>query len=178
MSEPVRFLHYVNQFFGGLGGEEEANRPVEARDGPVGPRGRSRRCSSDRGTVVATLIGGDNYVAENQEASVAALEDAIERFKPDALVAGPAFDAGRYGLAAAAMCQAAGERGLPAVAAMHPDNTGVITLGKNLIVVPTGVEIGDMPSILSKACRPGAEDGGGPGAGTSAGGGLPPARAP
>ena len=151
MSEPVRFLHYVNQFFGGLGGEEEANRPVEARDGPVGPARALAQVLKDRGTVVGTLIGGDNYVAENQEASVAALEDAIERFKPDALVAGPAFDAGRYGLAAAVMCRAAGERGLPAVAAMHPDNTGVITLGKDLIVVPTGVEIGDMPAILSKA---------------------------
>ena len=151
MAGPVRFLHYVNQFFGGVGGEEEANIPVEARDGPVGPGRALEQVLKDRGNVVGTLIGGDNYVAEHQEESVAALEEAIERFKPDALIAGPAFDAGRYGLAAALMCKAAQDRGLSAVAAMHPDNTGVITLGKDLIVVPTGVEIGDMPSILSKA---------------------------
>ena len=150
MAEPVRFLHYLNQFFGGVGGEEEANIPVQAREGPVGPARALEQVLKDKGTVVATLIGGDNYVAEYQEESVAALEEAIERFKPDALVAGPAFDAGRYGLAAAIMCKAAQERGLPAVGAMHPDNTGVITLGKDLIIVPTGVEIGDMPAIMSK----------------------------
>ncbi len=151
MVEPVRFLHYVNQFFGGVGGEEEANIPVEAREGPVGPGRALEQVLEGRGAVVATLVGGDNYVAENQAAAVAALEDAIDRFRPGALVAGPAFDAGRYGLAAAIMCRAAQERGLPAVAAMHPDNTGVITLGKDIVVVPTGVEIGDMPATLSRA---------------------------
>ena len=36
MSGSLRIVHYLNQFFGGIGGEEEANRPVEVRDGPVG----------------------------------------------------------------------------------------------------------------------------------------------
>ncbi len=149
MAKPVRVMHYLNQFFGGIGGEEQANVPVQAQDGPVGPGRALEQALGAEGTVVATVIGGDNYVVEEQSTAVQALEDAIARFKPDVLVAGPAFDAGRYGLACALMCQAAQARGVPAVAAMHPENTGVLTLRRELVVVPTGTEATEMQSILS-----------------------------
>ena len=32
MGGPLRVVHYVNQFFGGIGGEEKANVPVEVRE--------------------------------------------------------------------------------------------------------------------------------------------------
>ncbi len=150
MAKPVRVIHYLNQFFGGIGGEEKANVPVEAREGPVGPGRALQQALGAEGTVVATLTGGDNYVVEEQSPAVQALEDAITYFKPDVLVAGPAFDAGRYGLACALMCQAAPARGVPSVAAMHPENTGVLTLGRELVVVPTGTELAEMQSILSR----------------------------
>ena len=41
------------------------------------------------------------------------------------VVAGPAFTSGRYGLACARVAAAASEAGLPALAAMHPDNPGL-----------------------------------------------------
>ncbi len=150
MAEPVRVIHYLNQFFGGIGGEEEANIPVQAREGAVGPGRALQQALGTEGSVVATLIGGDNFVVEAQSEAVQALEDAMARFKPDVLFAGPAFDAGRYGLACALMCQAAQARGMPAVAAMHPDNTGVLTLRRELVVIPTGTEVTEMPSILSR----------------------------
>ena len=37
MAEPIRVLHFINQFFGGIGGEEHANVGVEVREGAVGP---------------------------------------------------------------------------------------------------------------------------------------------
>jgi betaine reductase len=37
MSEKIRVLHYLNQFFGGIGAEEEAHTPIQIQDGPVGP---------------------------------------------------------------------------------------------------------------------------------------------
>ena len=42
---PVRVVHYLNQFFGGIGGEEKADVPVEVRlgDGP-GCRGAGTIC--------------------------------------------------------------------------------------------------------------------------------------
>ena len=36
MAEPIRVVHYLNQFFGGIGGEDKANTPPEIRRGPVG----------------------------------------------------------------------------------------------------------------------------------------------
>ncbi|MDP2951778.1 MAG: glycine/sarcosine/betaine reductase selenoprotein B family protein, partial [Chloroflexota bacterium] len=37
MPKTYQVLHYINQFYGGLGGEEKSNTPVQVRDGPVGP---------------------------------------------------------------------------------------------------------------------------------------------
>ena len=33
----MRVVHYLNQFFGGIGAEEQAGVGLEARDGAVGP---------------------------------------------------------------------------------------------------------------------------------------------
>ena len=32
-----RVVHYINQFYAGIGGEEKADVPPEIRDGVVGP---------------------------------------------------------------------------------------------------------------------------------------------
>ena len=34
---PMRIAHYLNQFFGGIGAEEQAAAPLEIREGAVGP---------------------------------------------------------------------------------------------------------------------------------------------
>ena len=150
MSEPVRVIHYLNQFFGGIGSEDQANVPVQVQEGAVGPGRALQQALGERGTVIATLIGGDNFVVEEQDQAVQTLKEAVQRFKPDVLMAGPAFDAGRYGPACALMCQAAQAQGVPAVTSMHPENTGVLTLRRELIVVPTGTEASEMQSILSR----------------------------
>ena len=153
MSNTVRVLHYLNQFFGGLGGEEEANRSIEAREGPVGPGNALQNVLGSEATVVATLIGGDNYTAEYQDETAKAVQDGIARFRPDVVIAGPAFDAGRYGLACAIICLASQKSNVPAITAMHPDSPGVITHGRDLIVVPTGTEVSEMQAILQKVSR-------------------------
>ena len=33
----IRVVHYINNFFAGVGGEEKANIPPEKRSGVVGP---------------------------------------------------------------------------------------------------------------------------------------------
>ena len=33
----MRVVHYLNQFFGGLGGEKKAGAPLKSRQGAVGP---------------------------------------------------------------------------------------------------------------------------------------------
>jgi glycine reductase len=146
---PVRVVHYINQFFGGIGGEEHANIPPEVRPEPVGPGNALNIALGDDGSVVATIVAGDNYVVEEAGAFETALDKIIAEFKPDVIVAGPAFEAGRYGLAAAELCKAVQARGIPAVTAMYPDNPGVLTHGKEILCVPTGTSTAGMAAVLN-----------------------------
>ena len=57
----MRVVHYVNQFFGGIGGEESAGSGLEERDGAVGPGRLLEQILGDDSTVVKTLVCGDNY---------------------------------------------------------------------------------------------------------------------
>ena len=150
MAAPLRVVHYINQFFGGIGGEDKANLPPEVRKGPVGPGRLLEQLLGDDGSVVATIICGDNYITEEQQPALEAVTAALKEMKPDVLVAGPAFDAGRYGLACGAVCQVAQELGTPAVTAMHPENPGVVTHRREVIIVPTGPSPTEMQTILSR----------------------------
>jgi glycine reductase len=150
MAGPTRVVHYLNQFFGGVGGEEQANLPVEAREGPVGPARALQQLLGERGTVVATIVCGDNYINERMESALSAVKKALSDARPDVVVAGPAFDAGRYGLACGAVCKAAREMGIPAVTAMHPENPGVLSHRRDVIIAPTGSSPAEMKQALSR----------------------------
>ena len=63
----MRVVHYLNQFFGGMGGEEVANAPPEVRDGAVGPGRLLERVLGQDSQVVKTVICGDNFAAENPD---------------------------------------------------------------------------------------------------------------
>jgi glycine reductase len=112
----------------------------------------------DRGEVVATVICGDDYAAENDddEAGIS-IREALERHKPDLVVAGPAFDSGRYGLGCALICRVAQSMGIAAVTGMHPDNAAVITHRREMLAVPTGVSATEMQSALSDMARLGVK---------------------
>ena len=153
MSEPVRVLHYINQFFGGYGGEEQANMGVEVREGAVGPSRLLQLALGDAGTVVATVIGGDNHMVEHTDEAVKAVGAAISRFRPGLVIAGPAFDAGRYGLACAAVCMEAQARGIPAVTSMRPENPGILVNRQELLAVPTDTDVTQMKSIVERMAR-------------------------
>jgi glycine reductase len=168
MAVPVRVVHYINQFFGGIGGEEHANLPPEVRPEPVGPGNALNIALGDDGSVVATIIAGDNYVVEEAGAFESALDKVIEEFIPDVIVAGPAFEAGRYGLAAAELCKAARDRGIPSVTAMYPDNPGVLTYGKDILCIPTGTSTAGMSEILKKVSSLAVKLGRGESIGTAA----------
>jgi glycine reductase len=132
-----RISHYVNQFFAGIGGEEHANHPPEVREGPVGPGRALQAMLKNEGRVISTLVCGDNFFNERVEAARAAVQAWLREVRPDAVLAGPAFAAGRYGSACAQVCQLAEEAGIPAVTGLHPENPGVLVY-KRAYVVPTG----------------------------------------
>lgn len=149
----MRVVHFLNQFFGGIGGEQAANFALEVRDGAVGPGRLLQEILADQGSVVSTIICGDNYFSEQRDAALASLGQALKAAKPDVVVAGPAFDAGRYGLACAEVCKAAQEMGVPAVTAMHPENPGILAHGRNIIAVPTGDSAAEMRKVLLTVVR-------------------------
>src|SRR5262245_40997379 len=127
MSQPLRVVHYVNQFFAGIGGEDRAHVGVSVRDGVVGPGAALEKVLSPDGRIVATIVCGDNYMSERQDEALGEIRDALRRLAPDVVVAGPAFGSGRYGLACAHVCRTARQEGIPAVTAMHPENPGAMT---------------------------------------------------
>jgi len=123
----VRIAHYINQFFAGIGGEDKADAPFEVREGAVGP-GR-----------VQTLVCGDNSFHADPEATIDAIVAALGESKPDLLIAGPAFNAGRYGLACGAVCAAVSERlGIPALTGLFPEAPAVDVYRSRTVMVPTG----------------------------------------
>ena len=153
MGQPLRVVHYVNQFFAGVGGEAAAGAPLEIRNEAVGP-GRALQAElGAQASVVATLVCGDNYFNDERERARAGVHEALASLKPDVVVAGPAFEAGRYGIACAEVCRIAQDLGIPAVTAMHPANPGVLMHRLHLVVVPTGQTATDMPRVLPSLSR-------------------------
>ena len=117
-------VHYVNQFFAGVGGEDAAGTGPELRDGALGPGRRLATLLGDEHEIIATAICGDDHAAGHPEFAAELVEQARER-GAEMVVAGPAFTSGRYGMACARIAAAATEAGMPALAAMHPDNPGL-----------------------------------------------------
>jgi glycine reductase complex component B subunit gamma len=124
MAEPLRVMHYINTFFGGLGGEEEAHAPLSLQEGAVGPGRLLEQILASEGKVIATLMCGDGYFAEHEEEAVEQAGMYLRDYKPDVFLAGPAFRAGRYGLACGRLCLEAERLGIPAVTGMHEENPG------------------------------------------------------
>jgi glycine reductase complex component B subunit gamma len=133
----VRVAHYLNQFFAGIGGEEVADTPPQRRDGPLGPGNLLASLLGSDGAVVSTLVCGDAFFNEEAEEAHSAVTDWLRETGPDLVVAGPAFAAGRYGVACAHVCRIADELGIPAVTGLHPENPGRLTYPKGY-AVPVG----------------------------------------
>jgi betaine reductase len=150
----VRVVHYLNQFFGGVGGEDKADMAPQARDGSVGPGRAVQQALGDEGDVVAAVICGDNYFAQRIEHATDEVMKLVSAYRPDALIAGPAFFAGRYGVACGAVCKAAQDRlGIPTVTGMYKENPGVDLFHKDVYIVETGASAAGMTEIVSKMTK-------------------------
>jgi glycine reductase complex component B subunit gamma len=145
----IRVVHYLNQFFGGIGGEEKADAPPRVVPGAVGPGRALQRQWQDAATIIATLICGDNFMSEHVDDGLAVIREALETYRPDVVVAGPAFNAGRYGLACAWVCGLAQDiMGIPALTAMHPENPGVHLSGGRVYTMACAASVAGMPEII------------------------------
>ena len=151
MAEKIRVVHYLNQFFAQIGGEEKGGVGPGVKEGPVGPGRALQKALGERGVVSATVFCGDNYFAERQEEATVELLRHIAQYKPALLIAGPAFESGRYGMACGAICQAAIDRlGLPAVTGMDEENAGAGLYRKSVYIVNSGPSVARMLPVIQR----------------------------
>jgi glycine reductase len=144
-------MHYVNAFFGGRGGEEEAHTPMSLEDGAVGPGRLLEHILAGQGRVIATLVCGDGYFSEHEAEVVEQARGYLQEYKPDVFVAGPAFRSGRYGLACGRLCLEAERLGIPAVTGMHEENPGSdLYRPQHLYIIATEASAAGMRSALER----------------------------
>lgn len=148
----MKAVHYLNQFFAGLGGEEAAATPPTRLEGAVGP-GKGLAAALEEIEIAATLTCGDDYFAEHEEEALDRLLELLSAESPDVLIAGPAFGSGRYGYACGRLAAEASQRGIPALAAMHEENPGVAVAAGEALVVPTAVNVAGMRQALPAMAR-------------------------
>jgi len=154
MNRPLRIVHYINQFFGQIGGEDKAGEPLLLKDGPVGPGMAVQAAVGEAGVLVATVIGGDNYMAESLEERSALAAETIAGLQPDLFLAGPAFGAGRYGMACGEVCKAVSERlPIPVVTGMHESNPAVGLYSPYAYIVPVGPTAASMRPAVTAMIR-------------------------
>ena len=134
-----KIVHYLNQFFAGIGGEDRADYKPEVREEVLGPGMALKAGLGEDYEIVATVICGDNYFGENLDLATDTIIDMIKKYEPDVFVAGPAFNAGRYGVACGTICKAVEERlGIPVLSGMYIENPGADMFKKDVILVETG----------------------------------------
>jgi len=150
----LKVVHYLNQFFGQVGAEDKADTGFMVKEGPVGPGLALQNELGDRAEVVATLICGDNYFSKNPEQAAEEGFALIESYQPDLFFAGPAFEAGRYGVCCGAICKAVGERlGIPVITGMYEENPGMEMYRKDAFICNTGRSARDMAHSLEKMTK-------------------------
>lgn len=147
----MRVAHYLNQFFGGIGAEEQASEGLTVHDGAVGPGRLLEQLLGGEARVVLTFVCGDNFAVEHQDELTAAVLEKLSTHNVELFVAGPCFDAGRYGMAAGALCRAVQTKfNIPAIAAMSEENPGVDLYRDALYIIDSGTSTAKMRDVLSK----------------------------
>lgn len=147
----LKVVHYINQFFAGIGGEEKADYKPEVREEVVGPGAALKTAFGDEAEIVATIICGDSYFNENLDEAKAEVLGYVKKYSPDVFIAGPAFNAGRYGVACGTIADAVkNELNIPVITGMYEENPGADMFKKNLHIIATKNNAAGMRSAVKK----------------------------
>ena len=152
--EKIRVIHYINQFFAQIGGEEKADIEPMLKEGIVGPGLALKAGLGEDYEVVATVICGDTYFGGNIEKATKTIIEMMKPYKPDLFVAGPAFNAGRYGVACGTIAkEVEKEFNIPVVTGMYKENPGADMFKKDLYIIETANSAADMRKAMPKICK-------------------------
>lgn len=148
----LKVVHYINQFFAQIGGEEKADYPVELRVGEVvGPGMALTQNFKDEAEIIATIVCGDSYFNENLEKAKAEILEMVKEQAPDIFIAGPAFNAGRYGVACGTIAAAVQEElGIPSLTGMYVENPGADMFKNQVYMVSTKNSAAGMRDAVKK----------------------------
>lgn len=147
----LKFVHYINQFFANIGGEEKADYAPEVRDGVVGPGLAFNQAFGEEAEIIATVICGDSYFNENVDSATETVLNMIKEKAPDGVICGPAFNAGRYGVACGTVAAAVKEKlGLPVVTGMYKENPGADMYKTKVYICPTKNSAAGMRDAVKK----------------------------
>ena len=133
-----KVICYLNQFFAGIGGEDKADQEPYIIEGVVGP-GMAIKAALKDAEVTHTVVCGDNFMGSNTEEALRRIMDMLKDKECDLFIAGPAFQAGRYGVACGNVCKAVEQQmGIPAITSMNAENPGVEMFKKDVIIFKGG----------------------------------------
>ena len=134
----IKVVHYINQFFAQIGGEEMAHVKPEVREGIVGPGAAFNAAFKGEAEIIATVICGDSYFNENLEEAKKEVLEMVKKYNPDVFIAGPAFNAGRYGVACGTIATAVKEElKIPSLTGMYEENPGADMFKDKVYMVST-----------------------------------------
>lgn len=143
-----KLVHYINQFYGGIGGEDKADYRPELREGVAGPGMQLQKELGDGIEIIATIVCGDSYFAENTDEALPIILEWVKKYSPDGFIAGPAFNSGRYGMACGAVSEAVKlNLDIPVVTGMYPENPGAEIYNKHIYIM----EVGNSAASMRKA---------------------------
>lgn len=144
-----RIVHYINQFFAGVGGEEKADYPPVAHEGPIGPGKELQNLLGSSVKIVKTIVCGDNYFAANKEEVLDFTRKQLIDANPQLIIAGPSFYAGRYGFACGEVILEANKvLGIHGIAAMNEESPAVDMFSSEMFIVKTGDSARSMKDAL------------------------------
>lgn len=147
----IKIVQYINQFFAQIGGEEMADYKPEYRQGPVGPGLAFGPAFGEEAEIVGTVICGDSYFNENLDSAKAEVIQMVKAAQPDLFIAGPAFNAGRYGVACGTIADAVKkELGIPVLTGMYIENPGADMFKSSVYIVSTKNSAAGMRDAVKK----------------------------
>lgn len=147
----IKVVHYINQFFAGIGGEEKADIEPHVKEEIVGPGLAFSQNFKDEAEIVATIICGDSYFNENLDEAKSTIIEMVKKYQPDLFIAGPAFNAGRYGVACGTIASTVQEElGIPSLTGMYIENPGADMFKKQVYMISTKNSAAGMRDAVKK----------------------------
>ena len=149
-----KVVHYINQFYAGVGGETDASVGLSVHEGPKGPGVFLGQCLGDDYEVVKTIVCGDNTIAEHPEEIIPQIVDIVKNEAADLFVAGPGFNAGRYGLGCGNATAAVTEQlEIPAVTALYAENPGTDLYKNRCYILQSDNNAHHMKEVVAQVAK-------------------------